>query len=477
MSRREDLAWVWGAVAMALVAVEGYPDVAFRDGDLPVHVRYGQEILANGGVPPVDPTVHPSAALVDHEWLSDAAFALLWDAGGLPAILLVTQLLFGLTMFGAVRLVARSGGGPAVQLVSGAVLLLTAWSHLATRPHLITWLFTVLLLGVAPVAARRGRVGAWLAGAFALGVAWINLHGGALIGPVVLVLLAAREAMDGLRDPAGRSAAKRLLLCATALGCGLFVNPWGPAMFVHIAEFLRSDVVANTHDFRPPAPFGTVAGVAMLGLTVWTGTLLAAARPRPSAWLWGLFWIAWGWSAARNVAMAGWVLAPLLGALGGATWQVLRDLGRSWVDRLDDLLARRRGPPAAWAVVGALTLALPAALRPADPEAPWVAREAIEALPAGAAVLPQDLLDAGWIALLRPDATVHLHSLTANYSEAGERMRTWLRVLNLHEDWLVELERSGSTALLLEPEHPLADALEQHGWTAHPLGARVLLTR
>ena len=77
-------AWVLLGVSSALYFLADNE----ADNDLWVHLAGGRRILADGAVPRVDDLSYTAAGLpwVDHEWLTQVAFAALFGLGGSPAL-------------------------------------------------------------------------------------------------------------------------------------------------------------------------------------------------------------------------------------------------------------------------------------------------------------------------------------------------------------------------------------------------------
>ena len=466
-------AWLAAGVGLAAPALLGHGTIAFRDGDLPLHVRYGAEILARGGMPETDPVLAPATRFVDHEWLADLALSLLWSGVGLSGITFAFQLLFAAALAGATALVARAGAGPVVQLTTLVLLFATGWSHLATRPHVISWVGLV----AASWAWQRWacdprRLRSAMLGAAAAGALWVNLHAGALLVPLLLASLLIRDRLEQPQPPDRRKALAGACVIAV-FTASLLCNPWGIGLLHHVLGFLASDVVRATADFIPPDPFSTVAGAAMLYLCCWAAALSVLGRTHRVTALWLVLWLAWGWTAARNVAMAGFIVAPVLGAFGA---RAATRVGPGWA-RADRLAAKLLAPGPGWLVLGLLLGGAPHLWAPLRAAPPQVARNAIAALPGHGGPLMAELDDAAWTALLRPDVALYFHPLTANFADADQRFVVWRTLQNAAPGWQAQLARAGIRSALLPAGHPLVRPLLNAGWTAraHADGRVVLV--
>jgi tetratricopeptide (TPR) repeat protein len=213
--------------AISIGGAAAWTQPAVGGSDLWWHLAAGREISQIGRVPSVDSFSHTFAGepWVNHEWLWDLVF---WGAYAVEpeavawlnfAILLVLLALVHGTAWSASRSLLAAGA---------ATWLVAAASHwfLDIRPHVVTLLFTALLL-----ATRRWRFAPWLWPP--LFVVWVNVHAGFVFGLGVIGLQVGIDTLE-------RCARARridvvpgpwlgvLLACAATL-----VNPWS----FHIVEY------------------------------------------------------------------------------------------------------------------------------------------------------------------------------------------------------------------------------------------------
>src|ERR1700730_14763046 len=193
------------------------------DGDTGWHIRTGQWILANGRVPDKDIFSYTKAGEPWYawEWLWDVCFAWLYQHGGLATVVAVNIVLLSLTFALLFRLVRRHCENPFVAIAVTFLACAASALHWLARPHLVTMLFTVILLFVLD-RAREGRtLLLWALPLFF--VLWTNLHGGFFVGLIVLTGYMAGELARGLftADSGERSAALESArrYAVTALAC------------------------------------------------------------------------------------------------------------------------------------------------------------------------------------------------------------------------------------------------------------------
>jgi hypothetical protein len=219
------------------------------DCDTGWHIRTGEWIIANRAIPLHDifSFSKPGQPWFAWEWLSDVLMAWLNAHGGLRTVVTFAILLLGFTFALLFRLLRRKAG----PITSIAVTILAAAAasiHWLARPHLFTFLFLVLFYG-ALEHVRDGRTK--LAGIPYLAilpvatVLWANLHGGFLVGIILIgsygvaaILEAAYAAAPEERSTRFRSA---WVYFASAFGClaASLINPYGYRLHAHMVAYLR----------------------------------------------------------------------------------------------------------------------------------------------------------------------------------------------------------------------------------------------
>jgi hypothetical protein len=219
------------------------------DPDLWGHVRYGQDVLAAGRLPATATYTFtaPDHPWINHENLSEIAFAAAVDLGGVRA-LMALRCLLGLVLFAVViasnRRRGASAGATALVVLAAAFNLAPWWS---VRPQLFTIvLFAVVIaildrsFGDDPAGGARPLRALWsLPLLFAV---WANAHGGFLAGYAVLVLYLGCRAIAVVRRGQGRGIAPHAAIVA-ACGLATIANPYGPRLLTWLAW-----------DLAPPRP-------------------------------------------------------------------------------------------------------------------------------------------------------------------------------------------------------------------------------
>jgi hypothetical protein len=226
-----------------LFGLAGGTERLLSDGDTGWHIRTGEWILQHRSVPVSDffSFTKFGQPWFAWEWGCDVIFALLHQACGLSGVVFLSVVLLALTFALLFRLVRRISGNDILALLVTALAMSASTMHWLARPHLFSWLLTVLFLR-SILLARQGnkRQLLFLPG---LTIVWVNLHGGFFIGIVLLTIAGSGEALSALK-PGVRArdlfkAASPYM--ATALSCVLatFINPYGWRLHQHVFAYIR----------------------------------------------------------------------------------------------------------------------------------------------------------------------------------------------------------------------------------------------
>jgi hypothetical protein len=263
------------ALALVLLAV-CLPSIA--SADFWWHLRTGQLIFDTHAVPHTDPFSFTALGRpwIAHEWLSELVMYLLYRLGGYSAILLVfsavAALAFGLMAW-------RSQGAAATRIFALVLAVWCAHPTFSIRPQEFSLLLFALFYALLENFRRTGSVrGLMLLPPLAL--LWVNLHGGYVLGPALILLFGAGAAGDALaRLPAARpfgAQAKALGLTLAACLLVVPVNPNGVLMYVYPFRTLHSEAMrALLMEWQPPNPrlplfypFFLLVGLGALALLV-----------------------------------------------------------------------------------------------------------------------------------------------------------------------------------------------------------------
>ncbi|MGA8501751.1 MAG: hypothetical protein WB683_09405, partial [Candidatus Sulfotelmatobacter sp.] len=320
------------------------------DAGIGWHIRTGQMILATRSIPRVDPfsatafSVTTGRAWFAWEWLYDLLVGWLDRTAGLNGVVLFTALVIATVFAWTFRLLLRRGTNILLALLLVLLAASAAMIHFLARPHVVSWLFSLAwfwILDSSQINAcasdsksfatsetnRRRVLMLWLLPPLML--VWVNVHGGFLVGFVLLAIYWCSAAWQWLRptgdrfdDVLRKIRAGRLVrvLTLTGLLSGLatLVNPYGFQLHVHIYRYLTNRfLMDHINEFQSPN-FHYVAQKCFAGLLLLTLVALAvkkreAAQAHASRTLVVLFAVYSGLYASRNIPVSSLLLILMIG--------------------------------------------------------------------------------------------------------------------------------------------------------------------
>ncbi|HID53978.1 MAG TPA: hypothetical protein EYP41_18315, partial [Anaerolineae bacterium] len=229
--------------ALFLVALFAMAVVETLDPDMWWHLRTGEYILANG-LPRQDVfsfTV-PDYAWITHEWLSQVFMWLVYQAGGLPGLMVVFALLIALTYW---LVYLASEGRPyiaAFVVLLAAIAAAIVWG---ARPQIFNMLFTAVFVFIIE-RVRQGKLSHWFLWLTpVIMVVWANAHSGYLLGVVVLGTYTVGEALQQWlgKDKTDTLAWPQIKEMAAVTALSFFaavLNPSGPTLWIYPFQTLGS---------------------------------------------------------------------------------------------------------------------------------------------------------------------------------------------------------------------------------------------
>lgn len=245
------LQWFFYAWVLALVFHNFSENTA--DPDLWGHTLFGQEMISSKKLDRTEPYAWTAngGPWINHEVLAEVALGASHLAAGGSGLWLLT-VLTGMVTFGlALRLGLQdlSGALRALAWAVGALAVVEIAFGFAARPQIFTALFLAILIWLLR-QIHDGKIVLSIALPF-LFLLWINTHGGALAGIVLLFGAAGATTLQFLwnrkKKKAQSISSGRLpvvLWIAFAISSGaLFANPWG-------AELIRW-LIKSVSWYRP----------------------------------------------------------------------------------------------------------------------------------------------------------------------------------------------------------------------------------
>jgi hypothetical protein len=210
-----------------------------------MHILVGRDILHSGHIPLQDVYSYSASGSPwrNHEWLAQVTLAFAYDDLGVLGLKLLKLIC------ATVLLVALAAGlgQTAAPIGVQRVLLLTAALGVMAQFQFRPQLFTLAMLGILTAALagevyrQRGRL-LPLIPMFAL---WANLHGGFIIGLLVLAICSVSLGLRELVTEGRIHRAWRVL--AVTVGCGLatLINPFGVQLWPNVLHSAADPLVRS----------------------------------------------------------------------------------------------------------------------------------------------------------------------------------------------------------------------------------------
>jgi len=304
------------------------------DAGIGWHIRTGQLILATHAIPRVDPFSTTSGQpWFAWEWLYDVVAGWLETSAGLNGVVLFTALIIAGVFSWTFRLLLRRGTNVLLALILVLLAESAAMIHCLARPHVVSWLFTLAWFWILDSTENScadpesGSPASPLLRLLPLSmVLWVNLHGGFLVGFVLLGIhwfSAAwqwfRTKGDRFDDVLQKIRTGRRLRALTLIGLlsvlATLVNPYGYQLHIHIYRYLSNRFLMDHIDEFQSPNFHYVAQkcFAVLLLLTLVGLAAKGREIRASAGLVVLFAVYSGLYASRNIPVSSILLILVIG--------------------------------------------------------------------------------------------------------------------------------------------------------------------
>ena len=253
-----------------------------RSYDFWWHLESGEQILANGAIPLADDYSFTSLGKpwVDQPWLFQVVLHIVWTLLGPAGLVLLKMACAAATGLVGYMALRRAGGAATPSLVVVTLCLAGLRPRLAERPAMVTLALAALCAWLLiDLASRAGNPGRRLTLLAATSVVWTNLHGGALLAPIMAAAVLAGTLLHlpgAVEETARRlrAGARNVSVALLITGTGILVSPALHRIYLvpaQIAGALAPGNLVNPEWLSPPVtlfPFFYLALVASLLMVV-----------------------------------------------------------------------------------------------------------------------------------------------------------------------------------------------------------------
>jgi hypothetical protein len=349
------------------------------DPDIGWHIRSGEQILATHSLPRTDPfsSTMQGQPWFAWEWLYDILLGILHQACGLNGGVWLCALLVATIFALLLSLLLRRGTGLLLAIVLMLLAEAASTIHLYARPHIVSWLLSLLWFVVLedwerwPSFAVRGlpdgrmaineerratseqrttsvqqcghaKVPRWIPWSFpASMLLWVNLHGGWIFGMALLGIYTFAALVESLRVKDAFAAiraahrARAMAWAWMASAVATLANPYGWRLHAHIYRYLGDRYLMNRIDeFRSPDFHGWAercfAVILMLVLIAFASHRRGNGKLRLSRVLVVLLAAYAGFYSSRNLPVSSMLLVLVAGPLLWENFTSLADMPGAW---------------------------------------------------------------------------------------------------------------------------------------------------
>lgn len=244
------------------------------DGDTGYHIRTGEYILEHWTVPKHDifSFWNPPLKWVAHEWLSEVIMAIVHRASGLTGLVIFFSLILSLTYVLLFKTARRISNNILLCLAITCFAAISSGVHWLARPHIFSLALAVIWSRLLYDYQYRGRNRLHFLPPLML--LWVNLHGGYILGIVLLIVYLAGNLATSVTQPpvwSGKPFGKSRTLAITLASCVLvtLINPQGYEILIFPFR-LTSDafLMDNVKEFLSPNFHTTLAFMSFLLFTL-----------------------------------------------------------------------------------------------------------------------------------------------------------------------------------------------------------------
>jgi hypothetical protein len=320
---------VFFVVVMSLLAFSSLHNGLLRDPDTGWHIRSGELIWATKALPGTDPFSYTRHGQPWYawEWSYDVVIAAIHHYSGLNGVVLSTAIIIGCTFALLFQSILRRCGNLGVAGSLTMLAFAAAQVHMLARPHVLSWLFTVLWMEIL-FRFEDGQRSALLH-LPPLMLLWVNLHGGFILGLALLGIFTAGDI--GAAFASSRQGGKILPLVSAFLACGIttLLTPYGYKLHIHVYQYLSNHfLMDNIEEFT--SPNFHLPGYRYFELffpLVIVGAMFSKRRISLTHLLLILFSLYAGLLAVRNIPIAAIIMSFVLGPVLASAFSTAPDHG------------------------------------------------------------------------------------------------------------------------------------------------------
>jgi hypothetical protein len=253
-------------LSLFLILVLQHGQALLRDGDTGYHIRTGEFIIQNWTIPERDifSFRSPPIPWTAHEWLSEIIMAVVHSASGLTGTVVFFSFIIATTYLLLFRMLRQESPDVLLAALIVCFAALSSTPHWLARPHIFSLALTVIWYHLLNDFQYRHKNRLFLLPLLTL--LWVNLHGGYIVGIVLLGIYVVGNLVSWITHRETNAEhflqnSKSLLLIMIVCILVSMINPQGYQILLfpfkvtsdrflmdHVQEFLSPN-------FHQPLPF------------------------------------------------------------------------------------------------------------------------------------------------------------------------------------------------------------------------------
>lgn len=284
------------------------------DGDMARHITIGRQILETGVIPHTDVFSHTMAgqAYVPKEWLAEVLYAITYQSLGLYGTALLGSIMIAMAFWLVFRFLVWEGVNALGAILLTLLAALSSMMHWIARPHLFTIILALVTFWILERHYERGRKLVWSIPLLVM--LWSNLHGGFLVGFILIFIFFGSALLHGISIREFRKSGELAVVAVVSLLASL-CNPSGYGVWAHVLSFFGGKfIVEHTQEYMSP-DFHQPIYWFFLSMLVLCLLTLALRRDRLQLRhvVILLVWTAFGLYSLRNIPIFAVLVTPILG--------------------------------------------------------------------------------------------------------------------------------------------------------------------
>lgn len=256
----------WGLLGLFLVLVFMASSYKISgDDDLFWHLATGRYIVENKVVPDKDVFGHITSGTewIPFEWGWDILTYGLYNIGGYNAILVFRSLAFCFIFLVLYLLLRKFKINSFLSIAALFFLLASIMDRLSPRPHILTYIFFVLLLYIllSYRYINREKYSKYLYAVPVIFLLWANSHMGVLAGGLILFIFTITETIIFYKHgsfsnaevkPLTKLQLRNLWIISVISAAMLLVNPHGLSTYIYAYEHTKMKMLESVNEWQNP---------------------------------------------------------------------------------------------------------------------------------------------------------------------------------------------------------------------------------